>query len=248
MRIGIGVGGGRWQRIIAISNFIKNYILENYPDINPDKITVIYRGVDTGIFNAGFVPDNNWQCPWQAQIENAKKYVITLPARITHWKGQMDFIEIINKLVKSGLPVHGIIAGGPHKRKQKFYLDLKDKIHSLKLDQHISLIGHRNDMKEIMKMSDAVVSLAKIPEAFGRTALEALNLGTPVVAYNHGGASEVLNALFPEGLVQANNIDDAAEKIRAMLDNKISIKKENPFTLDNMINETIRIYESCLNN
>ena len=237
------------QKIIAISNYIKNYITQNYPDVDPNIITVINRGVDTNIYNPDFCTDKKWQCPWSNKV-HGNEFIVTIPARITHWKGQMDFVEIIKQLLNRGLPIHGVIAGAPHKQRKKFYNKLKSKIHDYNLENFISLIGQRDDMKQIMKASDVVVSLAKTPEAFGRTALEALSLGTPVVAYDHGGASEVLNELFPEGLVQPHNIEAAADKLYTLInkDINITIKHDHPFTLDRMINETIRVYESCLDN
>ena len=95
--------------------------------------------------------------------------------------------------------MHGLIAGGADNKKQVFLKELKEQIRNNKMEQHFTFLGHRDDMREIMSISDIVLSLAKTPEAFGRTALEALSLGTPVIGYAHGGAKEVLSEIFPEG-------------------------------------------------
>ncbi|MCZ6804262.1 MAG: glycosyltransferase family 4 protein [Proteobacteria bacterium] len=238
----------RGQKIIAISDFIKNHITNNYTDIDPEIITVIHRGIDKDKYNCHFTPDAEWTNKWQREVPGTQNnLVITLPARITRWKGQADFIDIIRKLLDSNIPVHGVIAGAPHPHKLGFYREIKNKIQSSNMENHISLIGQRDDMREIMKTSDIVMSLAKVPEAFGRTALEALSLGTPVVAYDHGGASEVLNTLFPEGLIPPNKTDAAVEKIHALYKTNPEINKINPFTLDSMITKTIKIYEESIN-
>ncbi len=237
----------RADHIIAISEFIKDYIINNYPDTDRTKITVIHRGVDNNIYNADYIIDPDWLCPWSNHAAISDKKIITLPARITRWKGQLDFVEIIGKLRAKGLPVYGVIAGGAEKRRLNFHDEIQDKIKNMGLESDISMLGQRNDMKEIMKASDLVLSLAKIPEAFGRTALEALSLGTPVVAYDHGGAHEVLTALFPNGLVPANNIELAVDKVAQLCDANITIEKRNPFTLENMLEKTIRVYEHALN-
>jgi glycosyltransferase involved in cell wall biosynthesis len=98
-------------------------------------------------------------------------------------------------------------------------------------------------MKEIMAISDIVLSLAREPEAFGRTALEALSLGTPVVAYNYGGAEEVMREIFPDGSVSPGKIDEAVERICKFIQIKPSITNKNPFTLKRMLNNTINLYE-----
>ena len=86
-----------------------------------------------------------------------------------------------------------------------------------------------------MCASDVVLSLANVPEAFGRTALEALSLGRPVVAYDHGGASEVLGELEPDGLVEPGNITAAAEQVRGFLDAPPAIAANRTFTLERML-------------
>ncbi|GBL46756.1 glycosyltransferase [Sulfuriferula multivorans] len=57
-------------------------------------------------------------------------------------------------------------------------------------------------MREVFAVSDIVLSLSSKPESFGRTVLEALRLGTPVVGYNHGGVGEILAAAYPAGLFE----------------------------------------------
>jgi len=41
----------------------------------------------------------------------------------------------------------------------------------------VSALGHRADLREVMAVSNLVLCLSKVPEAFGRTTLEALSLG-----------------------------------------------------------------------
>lgn len=232
------------QKIIAISDFIKEYILQNYKDINPESITTIQRGVDPQIFNPNYIIPTSWQCPWITRKKD--KYIITLPGRISKRKGHIDFIKIIKLLIERNRAVHGVIAGAHDPKKQKLYDNLKNTINTYNLNEHISMIGQREDMPQIMKASDIVVSLSNIPEAFGRTALEALSLGTPVVAYDHGGASEVLNALLKQGLVPPNDIKIAADKICEFMDNQVLIKHNRQFILKEMIDKTIKVYESSL--
>ena len=236
----------RADRIIAISDFIKKYIINNYPDTDMEKVTVVHRGVDNNSYNPNYQINMEWRCPWGNIANVNEKKIITLPARITRWKGQLDFIEIINRLLVRGVAVHGVIAGGAEKRRQNFLNEIKDKIADMGLESDISMLGQRDDMRDIMKSSDLVLSLATIPEAFGRTALEALSLGTPVVAYDHGGAHEVLTALFPNGLVPANNIEQAVEKIAQLCEKNVILNCQNPFTLDNMLEKTIQVYEQAL--
>jgi glycosyltransferase involved in cell wall biosynthesis len=237
------------ERVIAISQFIKDYILQSYPAANSSDIEVIYRGVDHKLYPSDFTPDEKWQKKWNSDFPQFKnKFLITLPARITRWKGHEDFIEVIAKLVQQGLPVHGIIAGNCEKRRARFFNHLQKLIQKKNLKYNITFIGHRNDLKEVLSISNVVLSLAKEPEAFGRTALETLSLGTPVIAYDHGGAAEVLEKMFPEGKVPVENITSVAETVGKFYKHPPAFINKNSFELQDMLNKTIAVYESLVFN
>jgi glycosyltransferase involved in cell wall biosynthesis len=115
------------------------------------------------------------------------KKLLTLPGRITRLKGHEDFIELIHRLKAAGEPVHGLIVGGAEAKKQAYLNELQDKVAKGRLQQDITFTGQRPDLREILAISDLVLSLSSKPESFGRTVLGALSMGVPVVGYAHGG-------------------------------------------------------------
>jgi len=231
------------QRIIATSGFILKYITDNYPDVDKNKITLIHRGVSKTEFPFAFQPDANWLKIWQEQQPTiSDKFILTMPARVTRWKGHEDFLDILARLKQQNIPVHGLIAGGPHHRKTAYLEELQDKARALGMEEEITFLGHRNDIKEIMSISDIVLSLAKEPEAFGRTALEALCLGRPVIAYDHGGAAEVLAKMYPQGCVEPNDITAVCDKVVSFYKEPVSVADKNFFTLDKMLYDTLSLY------
>ncbi|MCG8325698.1 MAG: glycosyltransferase, partial [Thiotrichales bacterium] len=211
------------------------------------KIHVIHRGVDSREFPYDYQPPDAWRSDWQQQHPQLDDcYVLTAPARITRWKGQEDFIRIIAGLREAGIPVHGLIAGGAHPRRQKFLRQLRAQVEQHGLEDRISFLGQRRDMREIMAVSDLVLSLAREPEAFGRTALEALCLGVPVIAYDHGGAAEVLERMFPQGRVEPMNIQQAIERAIAFYRSRPRPDNNNCFPRQNMLDQTLGLYEACV--
>jgi len=235
------------ERVIAVSETIRSYILANYPQVDPARIRLIYRGVDPLEFPRGYQPDSTWLAKWNHDYPQlAGKIVITLPGRITRWKGQLDFIQLIARLKHTGIDVHGLIAGEADAKKQAFLHELQAKISTLNLDKDISLIGHRTDLKEVMAASDLVLSLSQDPEAFGRTTPEALSLGIPVVGYNHGGVGEVLQALFPAGLVPLGDLDMLENTVQHCLSHPCAIAENQAFTLANMQSSTLAVYRELV--
>lgn len=235
------------ERVIAISEFIRSYILENYPAVSSEKIRLIYRGVDPGQFPHGYQPDETWQQRWLQQYPHlAGKKVLTLPARITRWKGQEEFVDLIARLKARGLPVHGLIVGEPHPRKRAFYEELLAKVAAFGLTDDITFTGHRSDLREIMAMSDIVFSLANEPEAFGRTTVEALSLGVPTIGYDHGGVGEQLAAILPEGRVPHGDMGRLEALTSRWLEHAPEVPKSQPFTLQHMLESTLRVYQELI--
>lgn len=234
----------RGERVIAISSMIRDYILGNYPRVDPARVSVIHRGVDPGEFPHGYQPAPAWRQALDAEHPHlADRRLVTLPARITRWKGHEDFLELIARLRAQGLPVHGLIAGGVEPRRRRFMAALVARRRALGLDDAVTFLGHRDDLREILASSAVVVSLSREPEAFGRTTLEALSLGRPVVGYAHGGVAEVLAAMFPRGAVEPGNPRQAADRVAEFLAARPEVAPSTAFTLERMLRATLALYE-----
>lgn len=231
------------ERVIVISEMIRDYVLRNYPACEPNKLRLIYRGVDPQAFPHGHKPSADWLDAWHRQHpQTVGKQLITLPARITRWKGQEDLIEIMRQLKASHPNAHGLIVGEPHPRRRAFFDELKEKVQAAGLNDAIRFVGHRADLREIMAISAIVLSLSREPEAFGRTTVEALSLGVPVIGYGHGGVGEQLAAILPEGAVPPGDIATATRRIARWLDNPPRVPETQPFTLQRMLNDTLDVY------
>ncbi len=237
----------RGERIIAISEYIKKYILKNYPAVDEGKIDIIHRGISKAKYPYRYKPSAAWLKTLYEKYPHLKEaFLITLPGRITRWKGHHDFIRIISRAIDMNLRVHGLIAGGTDPGKQHFVRELEKCIANTGMEKYFTFLGHRDDMREILSISDIVLSLSQTPEAFGRTVLEALNLGIPVIAYDHGGVSEMLKKIFPAGAVEPLNIDDAVARIGEFYHSRPTVPDQNHFTLETMLQKTLSVYHPYL--
>lgn len=237
----------RGEAVIAVSESVRDYILRHYPKTDPAKITVIHRGVDPQAYSVGLQPSAEWLAAWtSAHPELEGRIPLLLPGRLTRWKGQEDFIRLIARLLAAGRPVHGLIAGEPHPKKRSYLDELKQLARTLGVDGHVSFLGHRSDLREVMAVSSLVFSFSTDPEAFGRVSLEAMALGKPVVAYDHGGVAEQLRVIFPEGLVPVGDVDAAMAACVRILDHAGSTAGVGPFTLRQMLDSTVAVYQALL--
>lgn len=231
----------RGERVIAVSESIRDYVLSAYPATDPGRVSVIHRGVDPQRFNPSFRPAPDWLATWRSSLgAKPEASIITLIGRLTRLKGHEPFLALIKALEKRG--VHGVVVGGEHPGRRRYAESIRDAA----IGMPVSFTGHRSDVREIMAASDLVVSLSTQPESFGRTVLEALSLGTPVAGYDHGGVGEILSALYPAGRVPLG--DDAAlvERAGALLDAPPAPPASHPFSLRNMQDATLDLYDELL--
>ncbi len=234
----------RGEAVIAVSDTVRDYILREYPDTLPWRIQVIHRGVDGEAYPHGWKPDPGWQQAFFAQFPNAAgKLILTLPGRITRLKGHEDFIELIARLKRRGLGVHGLIAGGASASKQRYLQKLRYRVRSMGLEADISFTGQRDDLKNILAISGLVLSLSTQPESFGRTTLEALRLGVPTAGYDHGGVGEILRAIYPAGLLPLNRLDESCQRIATLLRFPQPVPAEDFYPLRDMLTRTLALYE-----
>jgi len=240
----------RGERVIAVSNSIRDYVVQNYPGTKPEIIRVIPRGIEPLEYSRNFKPDATWVETWRKQFsELVGKRVLTLPGRITRLKGHEDFLRLIKSLIEGGERVYGLIVGDAHAKKQNYLAEIRSLAAQLGVAGSVTFTGHRNDLREILAMSEVVFSLSTQPESFGRTTLEALALGRPVVAYDHGGVGEQLRAIFPAGRVLLRDESALLQTTRQVLAGVEPPAILPPaYTLDAMCRTTIEVYSELLHN
>ena len=230
------------ERVICVSESIRDHVLKHYPRVPADKLRIVHRGIDPAEYPHGYQPSPEWLEGFQREFPETKgKRLLTLPGRITRLKGHEDFARILKELAVDQ-SIHGVIAGGAHPKKAAYLDEIRTLFESHGLSDRITFTGGRSDLREILSISTVVLSLTTQPESFGRTTLEALGLGIPVAGYDHGGVGEQLSQLYPAGRIPPNNPAAAAKVIQILLDNPPPVPAQHPFTLQAMLEGTMAVY------
>lgn len=231
------------ERVICVSESIRDFVLKHYPRVDTGKLRVIHRGIDPVEYPNGYRPTSEWLEGFHREFPATRgKRLLTLPGRITRLKGHEDFARILKSL-SSHADIHGVIAGGAHPRKAAYLEEIRALFASEGLQDRITFTGGRSDLREILAISSVVLSLTTQPESFGRTTLEALGLGVPVAGYDHGGVGEQLSLIYPAGKIPPNDPAAAARVVSNLLENAPPVPKQHPFTLQAMLEGTMAVYE-----
>lgn len=238
---------GCGDRVIAISRCVQDYITRNYPKIPPEKISLVHRGVDRSAFPEGFRAPESWRDEFYGQYPHLLGLpIVLMPGRLSRWKGQEQFIELMALLRDQGSQAQGVIVGGPTPGKDDYEKALKQQVSDANLNDRVTFLGHRSDVVNLYAESAVVCNLSQHPEPFGRTVIEALAVGTPVVAFNSGGPAESLADCLPDGLVAPGDLTALANRITQFVQSKPRVALPAQFTLDVQAAKTLAVYEQVL--
>lgn len=234
--------------VIAVSEAVKTKILKNYPI---KKIVRIYRGIDCKAFNPAVISTDQKQTLLKKWQVSPNDKIILMPGRLARMKGHMDLIRALD-LIKDR-EWHAVFVGGFKKGpSSKYQQQVIQEVHQLGLESRITFVETCYDMPIAYSLSHVVVMPSLIPEAFGRTTAEAGAMGKPVVASNHGGATEIILNGKTGWLYPPKNIKKLAEGLEKALD--ISPSKylkmgedartriTKNFSLETMCQETLKVY------
>ena len=236
------------QKVEVVSNTVRDYVLKNYPKTDAGKLFLNYRGVDPADFKFGYQPSDDWLSRWRAEYPQlGGKFVIALAGRITRLKGHHDLIDAVAALRERGVDAHALIVGDEDPRRLAYAQELRDAVADKGLLDHVTFTGHRSDIKDVLAVSDVVVSLSTKPESFGRSVLEAVRLGRAVVGYDHGGVGEVLGEIYPHGLVPLGDREALAERLAQFAAEQLPRPEPtNQFLLSSMLDNTIALYQQSI--
>ena len=238
----------RGEAIIAVSESIKKHIQDCYG--KSGNVTLIFRGVDSTFFDPELVSPERVQRLRQEWGVSGESPVIMLPGRITRLKGQDVFLKSLRHLTTGD---YQAVLVGDIVENPSYSQELQDIIDNSGLSSRVRLVGHCDDMAAAYLLADVVVSASSSePEAFGRTTVEAMAMGRPVVATAHGGSLETVvheetGWLVPPsdpesmGCVLADVLELGKEKL-AEIGRQGRQRVAGKFTTESMCDRTLALY------
>lgn len=158
---------------IAVSTAIQRYYKAEFPTALGKRITVIPNGVDMREFAA------------TRPVPTTQNQLVSI-GRLSTEKNYLFLLQVAGLLSASGVDFVWKVAGeGPHRE------ELSEKIAYLQLEKNVLLMGHVEDVGQLLRESDLLVH-ASGRESFGLVFLEAMAAGVPSVSFAAGGNEEIV--------------------------------------------------------
>lgn len=207
-----------FNKIICVSNFVEAVIRNVFSDLG--SLTTIHNFVD---IENEILPslDNGKLVNMRRSLDlNDNSSVIFYCGRPTFRKGLPLLLDAFKKINRKD--TYLVIAGGTMSQIKRFVFN----------QERIILAGFlpRSTLLQFMKQSNVFVHPPTYPDACPTVLLEALSLGTPIIATNVGGIPEIVEN-NRNGYLSETHPDVLSKKIGQILDDNeftTICKQENP--------------------
>lgn len=230
------------DHVIAVSEATKEIMME-IEKVSSEKITVVYNGMEKLR-----EPTAESIAQTRENLGKLHKTVILLIGRLHEEKGHRYLFEAIPKIKDKVGEVSILLAGdGP----QKVQIEAEAKQFGVEKDVHF--LGRRYDIPELLQIASIAV-MPSLAESFGFVALEAMSMGTPLVASDAGGLVEVVKdgetgIIVPKA--DSSAIAEAVGRVLQSFELQSKFKENCPkhvekFTFEKMIRGYERVYKSLL--
>lgn len=234
----------RGERVICVSDSVRDYVTRHWPQTDPQRLRVIPRGLDPADFPRGFRASESWRQAFAAELPELQGgRLLLLPGRGTRLKGHHEAIRLLAALRATGEDARLWLLGTREPGREQYVAELEALADTLGVRAVMAISAPRTDVREAYAVADLVLQLSNKPEAFGRTVLEALSVGRPVLGWNHGGVGDLLRQLYPAGAVPRGELDALTGAAHALLAAPPPMPVTIPFTLAAMQSATLDVYE-----
>jgi len=137
--------------------------------------------------------------------------------RVTHWKGQKQFLRAATHVLPRFPALRVYIVGDASDGDPKYLDECRELAQSSPYAAQIEFTGLVTDVAEYYRKCTVVVHASIEPEPFGMVLIEAMAEARPVVASILGAPSEIIQDSVEGYLVDPNDTDAMASRITKLL-------------------------------
>lgn len=238
----------RWNdAVIAVSREVERSIRDNYSVNGKPALDVIHNGVDIEQLQSVVDTGRDIRPEFGIPADHA---LVAHVANFTPKKRHCDLLHAI-KLVKDQNPKVTFILVGQGPLQDQ----MKEQATELGINDNVVFAGFRLDAADIMAAADMFVLPSQF-EGMPVSMLEAMALGTPVIAARVGGIPEVLEDNRDGILIDPKNPKQLADNVLKLITDK-TLKKtladnalekvRQHFSIEDMVHSTESVYDQMLN-
>ncbi|MBI4590319.1 MAG: glycosyltransferase family 4 protein [Candidatus Rokubacteria bacterium] len=209
----LGYTTDRVTAIVAVCESIKRGLMAT--GVPAEKIEVIYSGTDTDRFHPGV--DGSGV---RRELGLAPEDFLVTQVGVRSWRGNDDVLEAMARVVRAAPHARLLFVGAPSPRIRI----LEEKSGARGLGEMTRVLGHREDIPEILAASNVTVDASYAGLGLTGSLRESLAVETPVIGTNLEGVPELILDGETGLLVPPRNPEALAQAILRIIENPIRAK------------------------
>lgn len=192
------------------STFVRRYLAK--ARVQPEKMMTLRRGVNAALFNPSQRSEK-----YRAQVAPNGELILVCVSRLAPEKG-FDFLaNVAQQLDKRGISFKLLVVGG--NSNQNVVNEIKSLFGNLIQEEKVLFTGFlRGDALAQAYASGDIFLHCSITETFGLVVLESMASGTPVIARDEGGPSEIVVDNESGFLIPPSDLHQFVSKILQLQD------------------------------
>ena len=198
--------------ILTVTSQLEEQVKKFIPEEIRPRVETLYIGSEkVNILDKELI--QSYKCELGIQDE----ILIGMVGRMQEEKGQHLLIEAAEALKAQGKPVKVFFVG--HVMNEAYLTTFKQMIKEKKLENEVFFHCFTKEPLKFMQACDMMV-LGTRCETFGLVLIEAMQVGTPVIATNQCGPLEIIEDGESGLLFEVDSAHDLYKKVRLLIDDK----------------------------
>lgn len=197
-------------RLVPVSNFGREALIRE--GVPAERVVTIHNGIPLERYRRS----GSTLLREQLKLRPGEP-LIGLAGRITPWKGQDLFLRIAAEWARQNRAGRFVIIGRAFNEDAPFEASLKEFIRAGGLESRVQFVPFQADIAAALSQLDVLLHCSTKPEPFGRVIIEAMAVGTPVIAARAGGVPEIITAGADGGLVAPGDAAGYVAQLTALL-------------------------------
>ena len=229
--------------LAPVANFGRDALIrEGVPET---RITTVHNGISL----AKYVRDPSRPLRQELGLKPGEP-LFGILGRITPWKGQDRFVDLAAAWKASGRPGSFAIIGRAFNEDQLFDQGLRLCVEERGLGDVLRFVPFQAGVASVLSSLDVLIHTSVKPEPFGRVLIEAMAVGTPVLAARAGGVPEIVEEGVNGEMAASGDLDEYRSKLDRMIQPEVLAELsrrarptvEAKFSLDRVAADFTRIF------
>lgn len=207
------------QRLVPVSEYARQALLDG--GVPPWKAVTVLNGIPIQRYLQANQPEFRKIFREKFNIPESS-IAVAIVGRLTPWKGQRLFLDLAEKALRENVNAFTfVVIGKAFNEDQDYESELRQRVENSEiLRTNVKWVPFQDQIEFALAGIDLLAHTSVKPEPFGRTLIEAMSMGKPVLAARAGGVPEIITHGQDGWLAEPGSVESYLEGLLFLAGNE----------------------------